>query len=276
MNTIALGERRNWDSVAEKSLQHAATFWFLVTVIGQMLFVVYILGFYGSPTLHGNFEAWSRNKALPHGYVPGDTIGNLQFAAHVLLAAVMCLGGVLQLVPKLRARVPAIHRWNGRVFVSIAVLLALGGLYMVWISGRMNHVFGGIAISLNAILILVFAALALRYARAREFNSHRRWALRLFIVANGVWFMRIGYMAWVIVNQGPRGIAVGQTGLFDLFWSLGCFLLPLAILEVYLRAKERGARNQRFIAAVGLFVATVLMATGIGGAYMFMWHPLLS
>jgi Predicted membrane protein (DUF2306) len=267
--------QRDWNAIANGTLAKAAAFWFLVAMLGQWLFVYYVAAFYNVPTLQGDFEAWKRNKMVPHGYVAGDTIGNLQFAAHVLLAGIMTLGGTLQLIPQIRARVPALHRWTGRVFIVTAIALSFGGLYMVWISERRNHMIGGLAISLDALLIIVFAVLAWRCAIRRDFAAHRRWALRTFMVASGVWFMRVGYMSWLIVNQGPVGINDESTGPFDLFWAFASFLLPLAMLELYLFAKARGGVQSKFVASGAVILLTVLMAIGIFGAYTFMWRPLL-
>src|SRR5215469_16877837 len=75
------------------------------------------------------FEAWNRNKNLTDGYIAGDAAGNLFFAAHVILALVLTFGGALQLVPKIRSRALAFHRWNGRVFLVAGVVATLGGLY---------------------------------------------------------------------------------------------------------------------------------------------------
>lgn len=275
MDTLVLKNRRDRDAIAAACLKTSVQFWFFVTVIGQWLFVYYIAGFYAGPTLQGNFEAWSRNKALPHGFVAGDTIGNLQFAGHVLLAAVMTLAGTLQLIPQLRARVPALHRWSGRLFIVTAIALSIGGLYMVWISDRRNHLFGGFAISLNALSIIFCAVMAWRYAIARDFASHRRWALRTFVLASGVWFMRLGYMAWIIINQGPVGIAKGMTGPFDYIWALACFLLPLTIVEIYLHVQRHGGNAARFALTGGMLVAAIVTAIGSFGAYMFMWRNLI-
>ena len=59
------------------------------------------------------------------------------------------------------------------------------------------------------------------------------------------------------------------------FWFFGCYLLPLAVLELYLRAKEGGTPNGRFVMAGSLVVLTVLMGVGIFGIATFMWWPLL-
>ncbi len=275
MNTLVLNNRRDWDSIANTSLKLSVQLWFVVATVGLWLFAYYVAGFYGSPTIRGDFEAWSRNTRLPHGFVRGDTVGNLQFAAHVLMAAVMTVGGTLQLIPELRARVPKLHRWTGRVFIVLAILLSVTGLYMVWISGRYNLLVSALGISLNAVLIIGCGVMAWRCALARDFTSHRRWAMRTFVLANGVWFMRLGYMAWIIINQGPVGIGKNGDGPFDLLWQFGSFLLPLLMLEIYLRAKQSGTTATRFLTAAAMTVASVLTGIGIFGAYLFMWRPLL-
>ncbi len=59
------------------------------------------------------------------------------------------------------------------------------------------------------------------------------------------------------------------------FWFFGCYLLPLAVLELYLRAKESVGPSGRFAMAGGLVVLMVLMGVGIFGIATFMWRPLL-
>ncbi|WP_163360481.1 DUF2306 domain-containing protein, partial [Klebsiella aerogenes] len=88
---------------------------------------VYIVGFYGRAAVEVDFERW--NEVLVGGYVPGGLAGNLVLAMHLLLAAVITLGGPLQLVPAIRRRWPRFHRWNGRAYMLTALLISLGGLY---------------------------------------------------------------------------------------------------------------------------------------------------
>jgi len=262
-------------SAGETALKAAARLWFLVAVIGQWAFLYYIVAFYGSPTLQGNFQAWSRNTMLLKGYVAGDTVGNLTFAAHVLLAAVIAFGGALQLVPQIRSRLPALHRWNGRLFMLTALGVSLSGLYMIWVRGSSPIFVGALAISLDAALIVAFIALAWRAARARDIPTHRRWALRLYLAANGQWFFRVGLFAWIVVNRGPVGVGKSLNGPFALFWDFACYLLPLAVLEIYLRVKASAGQGRRFAVAGGLAVLTALMGIGIFGVYVAMWRPLL-
>lgn len=275
MNTAVWTGRLELNSVANDALEAAAWSWFLVAVIGQWAFLYYIVAFYGPSTLQGHFQAWSKNTFLFKGYVAGDTAGNLLFAGHVLVAAVIAFGGAIQLIPQIRTRAIAVHRWNGRLFLLTALAVSIGGLYLVWVRGGFPSIVGALALSLNAVLIIVFAGLAWRSALRREISTHRRWALRTYVVANAQWFARVGIFAWIIVNQGPVGMTAKWDGPFNYFWFFGCDLLPLAVLELYLRAKESAGPSGRFAMAGGLVVLTALMGVGIFGVATFMWRPLL-
>lgn len=274
--TSALLARLDLNPAAAKALKTAAQLWFVAAAVGLVIFAYFIVVFYGPSSLSGNFEAWTKNKMLLKGYVAGDTVGNLFFAAHVLLAAIIAFVGLLQLVPQIRTRAAGIHRWNGRVFLVAVMAASIVGLYLTWVRGTNPVIVGSLAISLDALLILTFAALAWRAARARDFVSHRRWALRTFIVACGVWFQRLGYMAWLIINQGPVGITENMDGAFDIVWGFACYLLPLGLLEIYLRAKDSRSPRARFAMAGALLVFTGVMVVGIFGATMFMWRPILA
>ncbi len=263
---------RRWAGV--KALRFAAAGWFVVAVVGQAAFLAFITVFYGGTTLSGNFSGWNA-KPLITGYVAGDFLGNLQFAAHVLLAAVVTAGGVLQFVPWIRRRARSFHRWNGRVYVTLGGALALGGLWLVWVRGTYLTIAGAMSISLLAILILVFGAMVARRARERRIADHRRWALRFFIAMSGVWFQRIGYMAWIALNGAPVGIGPRMDGWFDIVWGFGCYLVPLAVLELYLWAGARGGVVAKTATAALLVGATAFTAVGIAGAAAIMWWPYL-
>lgn len=254
-------------------LGRAATFCYLAIAAGQLLFTAFILAFYYPSSLSGNFAAWNA-KPLIKGFVAGDASGNLFFAAHVLMAAVITFGGLVQLVPAIRSRWPAVHRWNGRLYLLSALALALGGLWLTWGRGTWLNLIGAFGITLDALLILAFAAMAYRTARARRFADHRRWALRLFAVASAVWFMRVGYMAWGIASGGA-GIGKAMDGPFDIFLAFANSLLPLAVTELYLRAGTHGTPAAKTSVAALLGVCGLVILAGSAGAWMMMWSPYL-
>ena len=258
---------------SKTALTVAARFWFATAVIGQWIFVAYIMGFYGAAALRGDFEAW--NKVFPRGHIAGDTLGNFSIGLHLLLAVLITLGGQLQLVPQVRALAPALHRWNGRVFLVAVVSTSLVGLYLVWgRGGSSGDLMQHLGISLDAVMILLCASLAVRHAMAGNIATHRRWALRLFMVVNAVWFFRVGLMFWLLVNSGPVGFdAKSFTGPFLSFLSFADVLLPLAVLELYLRAQDGGSVTGRTVTVALVVTLTVAMAIGICVATIGMWLP---
>lgn len=241
----------------------AAGLWFLVAATGLAIFATYIGVSYGRAAL-GGAPGESR-------WVAGDWLGNAMLSTHLLFALLLTAIGVLQLIPPLRRNAPAVHRTLGRIFMLGALLGSLSGLYLIWVRGTVGDTLMHAATSLNGLLIIAFAALAWREARARRFDAHRRWALRLFIAANGVWFFRVGLMLWLIVWQKPVGFDPQTfTGPFVLTLNFAQFLLPLAVLELYLRVRGRG-----LALAVTLVLLSLATAGGIVGAAMGLWLPRL-
>jgi len=257
--------------IADSALNIAARFWFLVAVVGQWIFLVYVVAFYGGSAIRGDLRAW--NRVLPRGYVAGDTIGNLVVAIHLFLAVIIIVGGPLQLIPQVRRHAPSFHRWNGRLYVLTVFVTSIAGLYMIWSRGRADVVIR-LGTSLHAVLIMSFAVFAVRFAIAGDISTHRRWALRLFMVVNAGWFFRIGLMRWILLDQGPAGFDPKTlAGPFLTFFSIADYILPLAILEIYLRTKDRGSVSGRFALATVLLALTVGMGVGLSSATRVMWLP---
>ncbi|MFM9862343.1 MAG: DUF2306 domain-containing protein [Micropepsaceae bacterium] len=260
-------------TIADAILRWAAGFWFLIAAAGQWLFVLFILGFYAMPTLTGNFEAWDKNTFMTHGYVAGDTAGNLAFAAHVMMAAVITASGTVQLIPWIRTNAISFHRWSGRTFVFIAFAISLAGLFLN--ATRGEGTFAHIPITLNAVLLMFCAGQTIGFARAGDIGTHRRWALRTYMLMNGVWFLRVGMLAWMIGKIGLFGGPKEFDANFYAFWSYGCYLVPLAVLELYFWAQDRGAAGAKVGVAALLVLLTVAMGVGIAGATFGLWWPLL-
>jgi tetratricopeptide (TPR) repeat protein len=270
MSTAVLTHRLELDSIAETALKAAARFWFGVTVIGQLFFAFAVASFYALTALRGNYHAWK----ITNGYIPGVTKGNLAVAIHLISAVMVMLAGAVQLVPQVRNRFPAFHRWNGRIYMLTAVALSAAGLYMTWIRGSVGDTSQHLGSTGNALLIWLCAAMALRYALARDFKTHRRWALRLFLVVSASWFLRLALFLSFLVFKGPFGFdPVTFQGPFLTFLTFGQYLFPLGILEVYLWAQDRPGVLRRMATAGMLFVLTLAMGAGIFAVSMALWVP---
>lgn len=254
-------------------LKKTATLWFIVTAIGLWMFVYYIVALYYKAAIQGNFIGW--NQVMAHGYEPGNTIGNIFVGIHVVFAAIITLGGTLQLIPYIRTIAPAFHRWNGRVFILASFLMGISGLYLTLADrikvGDPDRVAYGII--LNAILIILFASIALRYAMIRKFDIHRRWALRLFLVVNGSWFLRIGLMSWLYLTGGIGIDWKSFSGPFFTYWNFGQYLLPLLVLELYFFTQNSESAIRKYSTASVLILLTGITAIGIVRATMIMWLP---
>ena len=255
-------------------LSWSARSWLAIAAIGQWIFAAYVAGFYG-PRLAASGAAGLADTHLPNGYVAGDSAGNLAISAHVLVAAIIIGLGPLQLVPKIRAAAPRFHRLVGWTYISTAVLTSVAGLYLVLTRGTLGGAVGHIAISLDAVLIIVFAGLALYHAINRRFALHERWVLRLFMVVSAVWFFRIGIMAWFVATGGIGIDPESFTGPFLTFLFFGQMAVPLLVLEIYLRARDGKSRAFQFFAAALVSLAAVLTALGIVAATLWMWLPRL-
>jgi hypothetical protein len=271
-DTRAAREEVSVAGFSRKALAAAATLWFAVAAAGQLIFVLYILSLYGRSAVRGDLAAW--NRVMPNGHVAGDTMGNVALMVHILVAAIVTIGGPMQFVPRVRTSFPAFHRWNGRVYLLTVVVASITGLWLVWSRSQVGGVLQHVALSINAVLIVLAAALALRHALARQLAAHRRWALRLFLLVSGVWFFRVGLMFWIAVNGGPvgfdpetfRGPALSALQFLQ-------YLLPLAVLQVYFIAKEGGNPVARIATAGALVMLTLAMGIGIVVATMGLWLP---
>ncbi len=257
---------------ARRALQLATVLWVAVAVLGQLIFAAYVLRFYGGSAASGNMSAWS--SVMPRGWVAGDHVGNASVVAHVLVAVLICIGGGIQLVPWVRRHAPAVHRWTGRTFMLAAIIGTISGLYLVWVRGGSGGSLRSLGTSANGIAIVWCAVVAWRSARAQRVAEHRQWALRLYLLSNGVWFFRIGLMLSLVIFRRPVGFdAKTFEGPFLTALAWLQFLLPFAVLELWLRATRSPRPIVRYAMAGAMVVLSVATAGGIFGATMGMWLP---
>lgn len=259
---------------SNRLLQISVNIWFTIVVVGQLLFATYILGLYGVSGLAGDFERW--NTAAPHGYVPKDFFGNLFFGMHVLLAAVVTIGGPLQLLKKVRYHFPKFHRINGRVYIGSAFLISLAGFYLAWIRGSVGGLAGALFISINGILIFICAWYTIKKAMASQIKVHRKWAIRLFLAMSGVWFFRVFLMLWLTIHQGPVGFDMDsfQGPALNMLYIFS-YVLPIIFAELYFEAKISKQLRSKRILSIFILLLSGCIALGSFSATMGMWLPSL-
>jgi uncharacterized membrane protein len=268
MTTVSLPEpalRR-----ATATLNAAIRSWFVVAFLGQLIFAFALASFYGLTAARGDFHRWQ----ITGGWKPGDSAGNLSIAVHLATAVIVMVSGCLQFIPRLRMRHPRFHRWNGRLYMTAGVVLSIAGVYMTWFRSHVGDLPQHLGSTLDAVLIWLFAAISLRYAIRREIAAHRRWALRFFVVLSASYFIRLMFFLVLAVAGGPIGIdPTTFTGWLPTTLTFTQYLLPLAVLELYLHAQRSSGAARRFVAAGVLFVMTLATAVGIFVVAAADWVP---
>lgn len=258
-------------SIPSRALRGSAAIWFVAAAAGQLMFALYLALLYGAGALHGDADVLS--TVMRNGRIDGDPAGNAALMAHVLLAFVITIGGLLQLTPQVRDAVPTFHRWNGRVYLTLAVIIALTGLVLTWARPLASGLTNNLSITLNGVLILLFAGIAVRHAMARRIDIHRRWATRLFLAVSGVWFLRIMISGWIMVHQAPLWLGANLEGPMGVTFGFASFLVPLAVYELYLRAGDGESSLAKLTMAALVTALAALTAFGGFAAAMIMWLP---
>ena len=135
-------------------------------------------------------------------YTPDGTITNIAIFSHMILGAAAVVLVPMQLVGRVRVLHPWLHRMVGRVIVIASIAVAVGGLTYIALRGTIAGPLMDLGFALYGALMLGAAVQALRLARAGEFERHRDWALRLFVLLMGSLTFRLHYVIWYSLTDG--------------------------------------------------------------------------
>jgi uncharacterized membrane protein len=245
--------------------------WFVSLLISQVFFVMYLAAGYGVASASQNPAQW--NRFNPSAYVSGDTVGNVMYGAHVLLAIIMIIGGSLQLIPTIRNRFTTFHRYNGRLFVLLACTISLAGMYLITIRGTVGDPILHSLTAFSGVVVIVSSIFAVNAARIRNIAVHQQWALRLFLAANGVLFFRLFIFAWML-TFGTTGINTENfTGPTVLAVSVCSYIMPLIIVQlVWYVNKSKRAWLLISLSALLLFISLIFLI-GLFGLVAGNWYP---
>lgn len=179
-------------------------------------------------------------------YRAGAWASNGALFLHMLGGAAITILAPLQLIGPIRRRAPRLHRALGWTVAPAAVATALGGLTFIGLRGTVGgpHMDAGFA--LYGGLTLLAGAQTWRLALAQDFAAHRRWALRLIVLALGSWLYRLHYGLWHAATGGLWS-APDFSGAFDKVQLVAFYLPYLAALELWLR--REGLKKSERISA---------------------------
>jgi hypothetical protein len=167
-----------------------------------------------------------------------EWIANLGIGLHFVMGTVLVLAWPILLSARIRTRHRKVHRWTGRVYVAAGFLAGAGGLSFILTHGTSSRS-AAIAFSLWGAVMMLSSVMAYVHARARRFDRHRAWAIRLFAMVLGSWLFDIEIQAWTDWAGGIGMNADGASGPFDLA-MLGLFFVPnLLVAEFFIRNMHR-------------------------------------
>jgi hypothetical protein len=240
----------------------------VATLAGLGMFGVYIALRASGATIK-NFEQWQNLVAGLPMATASEWIAILGIGLHFLMGTVLVLAWPILLSARIRTRHRKVHRWTGRVYVAAGFLASAGGLSYILAHGTTSHA-TAIAFSAWGAVMMLSSVMSYVHARARRFDRHRAWAIRLFAMVLGSWLFDIEIQAWTDWAGGIGMHADGASGPFDLALLVLFFVPNLLVAEFFIRNLHRrivlpGRLRWPAVAVFGavglLFAHAVVMAT---------------
>lgn len=147
----------------------------------------------------------------------------LAFYLHIVCGPFVLLSGLLLLSESVRSRCRGLHRALGRVHVALVLMVLLPtSVVMSW------YAFGGWQAGLSFILLSAATGISIVSgvvsARRRNYQRHRRWMIRSYVLICSAIMLRLISGAIDLV-----GVSSPELAYIVAAWS--SWLVPLAILE---------------------------------------------
>ena len=178
-----------------------------------------------------------------HLFSPGHPTATAAIFAHMVAGALITLLAPLQLLAPLRNRFPAVHRWSGYVLFTGAAAAGLGGLAYIVARRTIGGPMMDFAFAGYGICLLIAAVQTVRFARARNFERHREWGLRLFVLAIGSWLYRLHYQLWYVATGG-LWMEPNFSGPFDQFQLFAFYVPYLVGFEIWIRLRREPVQRR--------------------------------
>lgn len=122
---------------------------------------------------------------IEHGYAlkPWLTL------IHILPGVVFLVLGALQFVKKIRNNQISFHRWSGRVYLILGIIIGVSAIIMSY-TIRYGGYIETAAVSVFGSFFLFSLVKAYLHIRRKEFAVHREWMIRAYAIGLAVATMR--------------------------------------------------------------------------------------
>jgi uncharacterized membrane protein len=165
------------------------------TSIGWGLIALLSIGVAGYALFH---------TATGFKFVPADVLNNafpspLGLEIHITASAVALLMGPFQFLKALRSKLPRVHRWMGRIYVTACAVGGAAGLSIALYSS--SGLIAGTGFFLLAAFWLVTTTMAWTCALRRDFIAHERWMIRSFALTLAAVTLRLYLPAAIVLGK---------------------------------------------------------------------------
>ena len=159
--------------------------------------------------------------------------------SHRMIGFAVLVLGMMQFNANLRRNRSELHRWTGRVYLLLGCIVATTAIVLA-----VRHAFEGLPhtvfVCFLSAAFIFSAGNAFRYARSKQFKSHREWMIRGFAVLIHISVHRV-YQA--------IGLLATDIGERELFLPTGILALATAVVvaEWWIRRTRSGiiSNNER-------------------------------
>ena len=235
MNTTARSTARQFP-FEDRAFRWIGRSFYFAALLGLAIFGTYIL-LRGTGATFKNFDQWNDLVSGLPMRTAAAWIASIGIGMHYFMGAVLVLAWPILFSSKIRARHRAVHRWTGRVYVTAGFLAGVGG--WSFILAHHNGSAAHTAFAIWGSVMMLSAVMAFVYARAKRFDLHRAWAIRLFAMVLGAWIFDLEYRAWEDMTGG-MGIGTNDgPGLFDYAINYLFFVPNLLVAEFFIRNNHK-------------------------------------
>jgi len=220
----------------ERLVRWIGRFLYSAALLGLGIFGTYIV-LRGTGVTFRNFDQWHDLVSGLPMRTSADWIANLGIGMHYLMGTVLVLAWPILFSSRIRRRHRAVHRWVGRIYVSAGILAGVGGMSFILAhhTGSAAHT----AFALWGAVMMLSSVMAYVHARAKRFDLHRAWAIRLFAMVLGAWVFDLEYRVWEGLTGGIGMGTEEAPGPFDYAINYLFFIPNLLVAEFFIRNKHK-------------------------------------
>jgi len=152
----------------------------------------------------------------------------LMIRIHIILALIALLTGPIGLNKRLRAKSPALHRWNGRIYMYSIVLNFIPGVYVSFFAS--GGVWSTVGFLVLDTLWLLYTILGVRYIKKKNIELHSSWMTRSFFLT----FANMTIYIIVAITHNALNLPYGVSYTIAV-WC--CWPMNLVLAEIAIRKR---------------------------------------